>query len=54
MMLMNFVDDEPPSNGAKNLKDPPEVAAGPPVEQSVAMAVHHACVTLFGTGHDRL
>ena len=30
------------------------MAAGPPVEQSVAMAAHPACVMLFDTGHDRL
>ena len=55
IMPTNIVDDDlPPISCAKNIKDPPEVATGPPVEGLVAMSTHIACVTLFDIGHDML
>ena len=54
-MPTNIVDNDlPPIAYAKNLKDPPKVAAGPVVEESVVMPTHIACVALFDIGHDRL
>jgi hypothetical protein len=55
IMPTNIVDDDlPPISCAKNMKDPPEVATGPPAEESVAMSTHITCVALFDIGHARL